>query len=364
MKNAIPILLLTIVTISVMSCSDTHTQTDNSLRGPVDTTGFAHLDWQMDSVMKRINKLYGDELKKAEQPEGTKWKVAISPHDDYTYAGWLYPAVLRYIKAKTVIIFGVAHKARNFNLENHLIFDSFRTWRGPYKPVRVSDIREELIKRLPAETCIVHDSMQAMEHSVEALVPFLQYFNPDIEIVSILVPYTDLKTMDTLSSRLAEAIFSVMNERKLKWGDDLALLITSDAVHYGDEDWGGENYAPYGTDSTGYRNAIGHEQEIIDSCLTGILTKEKAEKFYHYTVSADNYKQYIWTWCGRYCLPMGLETAEKLGILLHSNPLTGLEVGYSTSIGQKHVPVNDLRMGTTAVATSHHWVGYPAIGYL
>jgi hypothetical protein len=58
------------------------------------------------------------------------------------------------------------------------------------------------------------------------------------------------------------------------------LLISSDAVHYGDEEWGGNNYAPYGTDSTGNAQAVAHELEIIRTCFTGALTQEKIERFF------------------------------------------------------------------------------------
>jgi MEMO1 family protein len=28
-----------------------------------------------------------------------------------------------------------------------------------------------------------------------------------------------------------------------------------------------------------------------------------------------------------------------------------------------HIPVDDIRMGRTAIATNCHWVGYAALGY-
>jgi len=333
------------------------------IRNVVDTVGFAHNDWQMDSVKSRIDALFQEKLINVAQSRETPWRLAICPHDDYTYASWLYPAVLKNIKAKTAIIFGVAHKARDFNLENKLIFDSFKFWSAPYKPVKVSDMREGIMNRLPQNSFIIHDSMQIVEHSVEALVPFLQYQNRHVEIVSVLIPYMDLQTMEQISSDLSYAISEELKARSLRWGEDVALLITSDAVHYGDEEWGGKNYAPYGTDSLGYLWALEHENEIIDTCFVGALTQDKAEKFFRYTVSGENYKEYIWPWCGRYCIPMGMKTAGKLSMLLNEEPLTGIKIGYSTSIGQKHVPVHDLGMGTTAIATPHHWVGYPAIGF-
>ncbi|MEZ5000386.1 MAG: AmmeMemoRadiSam system protein B [Bacteroidales bacterium] len=35
---------------------------------------------------------------------------------------------------------------------------------------------------------LVNDSMHNIEHSLESMVPFLQYYNREVEIVPILVP--------------------------------------------------------------------------------------------------------------------------------------------------------------------------------
>lgn len=72
------------------------------------------------------------------------------------------------------------------------------------------------------------------------------------------------------------------------------ILLSSslDAVHYGDEDWGGKNYAPYGTDSTGNAQAIFHEQEIIKTCFEAELTGEKIVRFFAYTVKPENFREY------------------------------------------------------------------------
>ena len=116
-----------------------------------------------------------------------------------------------------------------------------------------------------------------------------------------------------------------------------------DAVHYGDEDWDGRNFAFLGADTTGYDKAVKHEQEIMDNCLTGTLSKEKIKKFTEYTLNPDDYKEYKWTWCGRYSVPMGLLTsfylAEKLQTPLKAQPLD-----YCNSISVSHIKVDDLRM--------------------
>jgi AmmeMemoRadiSam system protein B len=337
------------------------------VRKPVDPVGFTTQAWQMDSVMNRIFTIQGQKLldswERNDIKKFTQLKVAVCPHDDYAYAGWLYPAVLRNVKASTVILIGVAHKAKKFGLEDKMVFDSFDEWAEPYGPVKVSIIREKILNHLPRSSRVIHDSLQQAEHSLEALVPVLQYYNRKIEIVPILIPYMSFSKMDELSGLLSLAVMKVMQELNLDWNRDIAIVISSDAVHYGDEEWGGQNYAPYGCDSAGYKQALAHEYEIISNCLLGGLTKSKLRRFTEYTVQDTNSRTYKWTWCGRYAVPFGLLTALHLEQNLRSNPAKGLLLGYGNSIMQQAIPVEDLKMGTTAIANLHHWVGYAAIGY-
>ena len=46
----------------------------------------------------------------------------------------------------------------------------------------------ELFSLLKGRFAIISDTLQKVEHSVEAMIPFLQYFDKDISIISILVP--------------------------------------------------------------------------------------------------------------------------------------------------------------------------------
>ena len=82
----------------------------------------------------------------------------------------------------------------------------------------------------------------------------------------------------------------IMENKQLNWGKDIAFAISSDAVHYGDEDWGGSNYAPYGVDSSGYKLAVEHEFEIIDQCLIDEINEDKIKKFISYTIDEHDYK--------------------------------------------------------------------------
>ncbi len=337
----------------------------SKVRQPYDTVGFASHSWQMDSIMARIHRDQGKLLKRtlaeAGVTEQTTWKVVISPHDDYTYVGYLYPAILDNLKARTVILFGVAHKAKQLGLQDRIIFGYFKEWKEPGSNVKVSPLRDEIMKELPAGMYQVSDSMQSIEHSIEALIPFIQYHDPAVKIVPIVVPYMTLDRAGEIARTLAEAIHQAVEKRHWVWGMDYAIAISSDAVHYGDQDWGGSNYAFYGADTAGYIATIQHEWEIINT-ISGNLTPDKVKAFTGLTVDDKDYTQYRWTWCGRYSIPMGLLTSYYLASL-YGKELQGTPVGYATSIDHPHLRVDDIGMGITAPANIHHWVGYPAIGY-
>jgi len=349
----------------IITCTHQYS-TQTNIRPLADTIGFAQYDWQMDSIMARIHTKQGNLVNKSLSDggitESDTWKVVISPHDDYSYVGYLYPAVLQNIKAKTIILIGVAHKAKLLNLEDQIIFDSYEYWQGLYGEVKVSTIREDILELLPTDIFQVNDSMQRMEHSVEAIIPFLQYYNKNVEILSLLVPYMSFDRMNKLAEPLASAIHKVAVEKNWEWGKDYAIVISNDAVHYGDEDWGDKNFAFFGTDSLGYINALSHEKEIM-STITGELSPEKVKKFTEFTVQEYDYKIYKWTWCGRFSVPFGLLTSIYLSKQINDQPLSGISIGYTTSIDREPIKVNDLDMGVTAPANKHHWVGYTAIGY-
>lgn len=328
-----------------------------------DTVGFAHLDWQVDSIVSRTDREFGKDIASTGITGRLPWRLAICPHDDYAYANWHYRALLRNIKAKTIFVFGVAHKARALNIQDRIVFDSYGTWHGPYGNIRVSPLRDELMTYVAPSFYLVSDSLQRVEHSVESMLPFLQHENRALEIISILVPAMDTARMTLIAKQLASGISTITMKHNLAWGKDYALLVTTDAVHYGDEDWGGKNMAPFGVDSSGYARAVRKEHAILDSCLSGPLTMEKARLFSATTVQSGDFREYRWTWCGRYSVPFGLRVAQNLQALTHGEILSGTVIGYSTSISQPPLKVDDLHMGQTAKATLRHWVGYASVGY-
>jgi MEMO1 family protein len=328
--------------------------TNENVRQLVDTVGFAQYPWQMDSLMARLGR------KGWKRTDGLPWKTAICPHDDYTYVGTLYPEILQNVKAPVLILIGVAHKAAKIGIEDSLVFDDFSGWKAPWKNVPVSPAREEIFSILKGKFAMKSDTLQKVEHSVEAMIPFLQYFNRGISVIPVLVPAMNAGRMKECAKAMSDAIREVAAKHKWQWGRDYAVVVTTDAVHYGNEDWGGSDMAFFGCDSAGNKKALQHENEIITNCLTGKVNREKISLFSTYTLNPDNFREYKWTWCGRYSVPFALLTSYYLN---DQNPLTGELAGYSTSITSAHIPVDDLRMGRTAIATPCHWVGYAAVGY-
>jgi AmmeMemoRadiSam system protein B len=338
------------------------------VRDLADPVGFAHRAAQMDRVAERIEAQDGARLARILNEKGisgaARWRMAIAPHDDYAYAGFMYPLALRNLKARTAIIFGVAHRARQLGLEDVLVFEGFTHWRGPYGDIAVSPLREKIKARLPSSSFVVNDDMQSIEHSVEAKLPFLQHANRAISFVPILVPCMSFTRANELASTLAAALAAIVREDGVEWGPDFALVSSTDAVHYGDEGWGERNFAWYGVDEKGYGRALQHEARIMSDCFAGELSPQRIERFARYTLADHDHREYKWTWCGRYSVPLGLLVAWHLAQQLPAEPLSGTVLGYATSLGDQRIRVDDLDgMGVTAPATLRHWVGYAAVGY-
>ena len=235
MKNSYSInVIVVILLITLFSCHSNKpaTNSKNNVRPLKDTIGFAQYTWQMDSLMARMGRTGW------KKTTGSPWKMVICPHDDYTYVGTLYPELLQNIKAPNLILIGVAHKAAQMGIEDSLVFDSYTEWKGLWKNVPVSPARDEIYKLLEKKFAIVNDSLQKVEHSVEALIPYLQYFNRNISIIPIIIPAMSPDRMEACGKALAEAIRTVAKNHKWEWGIDYAIVATTDAVHYGNEDWG------------------------------------------------------------------------------------------------------------------------------
>ncbi len=189
--------------------------------------------WNPAGMQKLVEYLEGQEK---ERFSGKGLVAAISPHDDYLYAGRVDYPLFRSLRAKEVVIFGVTHGAVRkeiSGLDSVLILDEFKSWPGPRKPIAVSGLREYLKRRLDKSVFITSNKAHELEHSIEAMLPFLQYFNPEVKITPIMVAPMPFGRMDEVSTKLAGVIADYMTEKGLAAGKDIFFLISADGNHYG-----------------------------------------------------------------------------------------------------------------------------------
>jgi AmmeMemoRadiSam system protein B len=341
------------------SCVET-----GGVRAPVDSVGYALTVAQIAAVVHLGDSLEAERLASAAAmiPEGTMIG-AISPHDDYLYAAPVYVHVMRRVEAPVAILIGVCHAARRQGIQGKLVFDSHRAWAGPYGDCPVSRIREEIIDALPADLVMVSDELHRGEHSLEAFIPFLQYYRPGIEIVPVLVTRMPGGLFDRASAELAGVLHRIFGERAWRLGEDVMVLISADCVHYGDDRWGGSDYAPFGVGREGYEFGVEQDRSIIEGSLTGEIGPEKVALFRERIERDDLHEPYKITWCGVYSIPFGLTVISKLAESEGRGRPVGRLLRYGTSVENDGLPLEVGGLGVTSINTLRHWVGYSAIGY-
>lgn len=337
------------------------------IRIPIDSVGYATSPGQVEAVVALAESLeMGRCAANAEAfPKSAEANMigAICPHDDYLYAGRVYWHVMREVRAPLAVLVGVSHTARRRGVQGRLVFDEFEAWWGPYGDCPVSDLREEVIGALPSDLVLVDDGLHSEEHSLEAFIPFLQYCDRDIEILPILVTRLGGALFEDAADTLSGVLAGLFRDRGLKLGKDVVILISADCVHYGDESWGGRDYAPFGVGREGYTMGVEQDLETVRLSLAGEVTEERIRLFRERVERNDFEWPYKITWCGVYSIPFGLSVLRRLGELTGAGPPEGFMLRYATSIDPGRLPLGNLGLGVTNINTLRHWVGYTAVGY-
>jgi len=328
------------------------------VRGQQDAVGFASTAEQMARVWELSNAAPAPERLGAAPAPGVAG--VICPHDDYIYAGRVYRQVLPLVTAKTVVLVGVFHKYRRFGAHDVLLFDSYRAWRTPNGDVPVAGIREEALALLPVGDFVRDNAAHDSEHSLEALVYWLRYARPDLQIVPVIVPAMGLARMEELAGRMASALGRVMTSHRWQLGRDVAVVISSDAVHYGAD----FKYVPYGEGGVdAYVKACEKDRALLAGPLAGLVTAAKVEDFFSTCVDPEQPSEYRLTWCGRFSIPFGMLLLERTTAVLGLPGPLGHPIAYGTSISSPELPVRDVGLGETAQANLYHFVGYPAVAF-
>lgn len=321
-----------------------------------DDVGFC---WDPISMQKLMDYLESQE-KETFESEGLV--AAISPHDDYLYAGKIYYPLFKILKAKEVVIFGVTHgtvRSKISGLQNILILDEFEYWPGLKKPIPVSGLREYIKEELDQTFYITSNRAHEIEHSIEALLPFLQYFNPEVKITPVMVTPMPFDRMEEISEKLSIVIADYMNEKQLAAGKDIFFLISSDGNHYG-EDF---NNSPFGEGEKAWKTALEFDQRLMNTYLTGVMDSSKIKGLTQ-ELWGETYLDYRNTyWCGKYSIPFGLLATEKVMALSMGKKMDGILFRFSDTYSEGVLPLKKTGMGTTAPFSLRHWVSFFSIGY-
>ncbi len=347
MKTQIKLILILFVLQATLYVL--HSQTLRPIR---DNVGFSWNAGEMNGFMNYLSKNAGT------QNFSSKNLIAgISVHDDYLYAGKVYFPLYKLIKTKEVVIFGVTHgtvKKEMGNLSSVLILDDFDKWQGPYNDVAISPLREFIKLKLPKEDFIVSNKAHTIEHSIEALIPFLQYYNRDIKITPIMVTQMSFGKMDSISVTLSKIITEYIRKNKLEPGKDIFFLISNDADHYG-EDF---SNSPYGIDSKAHKLATDNDRRILHTFLNGMISMSSIENLTKEIWPGSDKEKVIPLWCGRYPIVFGLLTISKVVELMKAGSLHAKLFKYSDTFTEKVLPVKNTSMGITAVFSYKHWCGW------
>lgn len=322
------------------------------VRPVLDDVGFC---WQKDQVNRLMDYLKTLETETVDLPPLV---AGISPHDDYLYAGRIYYPLFSRVKTREVVIFGVTHgtvRKRIGDPREKLILDRYPYWTGPFRKVGVSGLREFLTEKPDRDFYLVDNGAHQWEHSIEAMIPFLQYFNPEIKITPIMVTGMDFNVMDRLAETLSTDIAAYMKTNNLELGKDIFFLISADANHYGKD----FDNAVYGEDGPAHQKGTARDKEIAETCLSGPVTKEKIEELTRqlWGKTYADYKDTVW--CGKYSIPFGmltvLKTVEKV---TGDGGLKGKVLRYSDTYTEGVLPLKDPGYGITAPFSFKHWVGF------
>lgn len=166
-------------------------------------------------------KMLEDFFKAAEAVRKLDMKAAVVPHAGYIYSGKVAASLYALLPKdiETAIILGPNHTG----LGSEYSIMKSGSWATPLGEVKIDEeVAEQLLKG--AEMLEEDFEAHRSEHSVEVHVPFLQYINPKIKIVPIVLAGHKLENLRII----AETIALVVKEKTKK----ILVIASSDMTHY------------------------------------------------------------------------------------------------------------------------------------
>lgn len=163
-----------------------------------------------------LNKL----IKRIPDKEKHTAKGIVSPHAGYAYSGGVAGAIFsRIVIPETAIILAPNHTGRG---------EPFALWpKGKWiTPINTTEIDESLTRLIRDASNLVKDDTSAhmQEHSAEVQLPFLQYLNPEIKIVVMVISSNHLEQLKSFGKSLGEVL--------LTYPKTNLIIASSDMTHY------------------------------------------------------------------------------------------------------------------------------------
>ncbi len=177
----------------------------------------------------------------------------------------------------------------------------------------------------------------------------------------MIVPAASFERLSEMATHLGGALAGAMKTRGWQLGRDVAIVISADGTHYG-EDF---KFTPHGAGGVkALEMAVDDDRKLMHETLGGLVSAEKARAFYATVVDPAHPDQYRRTWCGRFSVTLGTlwvgETARRLGLPApRSVPLA-----LGASVDTPELAVRDQGLGPTAPANLYHFVTHPALAFV
>jgi AmmeMemoRadiSam system protein B len=331
----------------------------DAVRGQLDTVGYASTPEAMAKVWELSAQGPPPESFGEGAPRSGVVGV-IGPHDDYIYAARVYRRVFPLVTAKTVVVVGVFHKYRRYEARDQLVFDTYRAWRAPDGEIPVSSLRDELVAAMPAGMAVQDAAAHDAEHSIEGIAYFLKHARPDLEIVPVIVPAASFERLSALSASLGGALAASMRKRGWQLGRDVAIVVSTDGVHYGDD----FKHVPYGAGGVdAFMKALAFDRALVRETLAGPFTAAQPRKFFETVVDAKNPDTYRVPWCGRFSVPVGAMLIDATARALGLSAPRAVPIALGVSVDQPELAIRGVGLGPTAPANLYHFVTHPAIAY-
>jgi MEMO1 family protein len=155
-----------------------------------------------------------------EVPHKEKVKGVVAPHAGYIYSGGVAGAVYSRVEIpRDVIVLGPNHRGMG---AAHAVMAS-GSWDMPSGPIKVNEV---LANNIMEHSGLFRNDPSAhkYEHSLEVQIPFIQAFQPEAQLVPIVLSASSYKECEELGKALAAGIRD--------YGKDVLLVASTDMTHY------------------------------------------------------------------------------------------------------------------------------------